>query len=110
MLPDHAKRLSPQDTLIRNPLPHILCVYDWHRPNDDKTKQPAGIGLIEALRKCGIKAPLVFYHGKVTQEELAQRRQIARSAGAIGTTGSPGELLAWAVAELVRAAMGDQTT
>jgi hypothetical protein len=52
---------------------------------------------------------MVFYHGKVTQEELAKRRHLARSAGAIGTTGSPGELLAWTVAELVKAVMeGEQ--
>lgn len=96
---------------LKDPEQHFdVIISDWHRPSDDKPDQPAGIGLLEALRKGGLETPLVFYHGKVTQTELAQRRQLARHAGAIGTTGSPGELLAWTVAELVKAAMDEQST
>ena len=82
-----------------------VVISDWRRPHDDKPDEPAGIGLLHELQDHKIQVPVVFYHGKVGQEELANRRKLALSNGAIGTTGSPGELLEMTAGALVQGAM-----
>jgi len=82
-----------------------VVISDWRRPHDDKPDEPAGIGLLHELQDHKIQVPVVFYHGKVSQEELANRRKLALSNGAIGTTGSPGELLEMTAGALVQGAM-----
>jgi hypothetical protein len=48
---------------------------------------------------------VIYYHGIVDADELHRRRRDAREAGAIGATGSPGELLRWTLIELARVAL-----
>ena len=81
-----------------------LVISDWHRPNETENT-PAGIELLESMRALQKEQPVIFYHGPVTPEKLAARRRRALEAGAVGATGSPGELFRWALIELARVAL-----
>jgi CheY-like chemotaxis protein len=90
-----------------------LVISDWSRPSDDgggdsdgggDDGEPAGLLLLKGMRDLELERPprVIFYHGVVDSKELARRRQLAHEAGAVGTTGSPGELFRWALIELAR--------
>jgi CheY-like chemotaxis protein len=81
-----------------------LVISDWRRPNDSEAA-PAGLQLLKRMRDSGRQQPVIFYHGPVPTEELVSRRRDASGAGAVGTTGSPGELLRWTLLELARIAL-----
>lgn len=83
-----------------------LIVSDWRRPGDDDDK-PAGPELVKALRELGLdpEPSILFYHGFVEPQQLAERRRIARDLRALGATGSPGELFRWCLIELARVAL-----
>jgi hypothetical protein len=57
------------------------------------------------MRDSGLEQRVIFYHGLVAPEELAKRRRDALQAGAVGATGSPGELFRWTLIELARIAV-----
>jgi CheY-like chemotaxis protein len=88
--------------------PYGVVISDWRRPEEDSEANPAGIILLRALRDAGVQIPVAIYHGKVEQQELARRRKLAAQYGAIGTTGSPGELMSFVVPELVKTALNGQ--
>jgi CheY-like chemotaxis protein len=83
-----------------------LVISDWRRAGDEPG-DPAGLDLLRRLD--GLRAThvprVIFYHGLVGDEELLARRRLAKDAGALGATGSPGELLRWTLAELARIAI-----
>lgn len=81
-----------------------LVLSDWRRPNDSDIV-PAGLQLLKRMRDSGLEQRVIFYHGPVAPEELATRRRHALEAGAVGATGSPGELLRWTLLELARIAV-----
>jgi CheY-like chemotaxis protein len=81
-----------------------LVLSDWRRPSEDDGA-PAGLRLLQSIRDAGLKQPVIFYHGPVAPEELDARRRRALEAGAVGATGSPGELLRWTLIELARIAV-----
>ena|SRR5215211_3466394 len=78
-----------------------LVVTDWRRPGDSECS-PAGLELINRMRDRGLEEPVIFYHGAVPLDELERRRAAAKAAGAIGATGSPGELFRWSLMQLAR--------
>lgn len=83
-----------------------LVISDWSRPNDSvgDDSEPAGLVLLKRMRDLELERPprVIFYHGVVGSKELARRRRLAHEAGAVGTTGSPGELFRWTLIELAR--------
>jgi CheY-like chemotaxis protein len=81
-----------------------LVLSDWQRPND-AASAPAGLQLLKRMRDSGLEQRVIFYHGLVAPEELAKRRRDALQAGAVGATGSPGELFRWTLIELARIAV-----
>jgi CheY-like chemotaxis protein len=83
-----------------------LVISDWHRPGDQRD-DPAGLDLVRRMGGLELKhlPRVIFYHGVVDDEELRSRRRRANDAGALGATGSPGELLRWALLELARVAI-----
>jgi len=85
-----------------------LVISDWNRPSSSSIPLPEGLRLLKEMREKEITIPVIFYHGGVEPDELTKRRKAASERGAIGTTGSPGELLQWTVAELVRNAVRDE--
>jgi CheY-like chemotaxis protein len=81
-----------------------LVLSDWRRPNDSDVA-PAGLQLLARMRDYGLVQRVIFYHGPVEPEEMAERRRRAVDAGAVGTTASPGELFRWTLVELARIAV-----
>ena len=79
--------------------PYDVVISDWNRPQEEPE---AGLRLIREMRDRHITIPLIFYHGNVGPDELARRRHLAREEGAVGATGSPGELFRWTMIELVK--------
>jgi hypothetical protein len=72
--------------------------------------------LLQEIRSCAGSfqaVPVIFYHGIVRDgSELMRRRELAHAQGATGATGataSPGELLRWTMAELVRDTLLDES-
>jgi CheY-like chemotaxis protein len=76
-----------------------VVISDWNRPQEGPE---AGLRLLREMRKEQVAIPLIFYHGKVDPDRLARRRQLAYEEGAVGATGSPGELFRWTMIELVK--------
>lgn len=81
-----------------------LVISDWRRPGDSDDA-PAGLELLKQMTDLELDQRVIFYHGIVEPDELADRRQRAKEAGAVGATGSPGELLRWTLVELARVAI-----
>ena len=93
-----------------DPTGYDLVISDWTRHPQQEKDLPEGLRLLREIRASDlpIKAiPLIFYHGLVSETERAERSRLAQSSGATGVTGSPGELLRWSVAELVRRTLLD---
>jgi CheY-like chemotaxis protein len=84
-----------------------LVISDWIRPTPESPKSEEGIRMLMILRQTGIDVPVVFYHGAVSDDVLRDRRARARAAGALGATGSPGELYQFVLLELVRSALAE---
>jgi CheY-like chemotaxis protein len=81
-----------------------VVISDWRRKGDSPAK-PAGVDLLRRVKDLPDRPPIIFYHGPVDASELAGRRETARKEGAVGATGSPGELFRWTLLELARAAL-----
>jgi CheY-like chemotaxis protein len=79
-----------------------LVISDWMRPGPDGDEAEEGLRLLRMMRDDEKQEPFVFYHGLVDREELRRRRAEAVQAGALGATGSPGELYRFVLLELVR--------
>jgi CheY-like chemotaxis protein len=92
-----------------------LVISDWRRKEDgreDTAEPPAGLELLREMETLdeARRPPVIFYHGRIDKpDELAERRRRAREAGAVGTTGSPGELFRWTLLELARIALDSPT-
>ena len=87
--------------LLARPNYYDLMISDWNRePRQDQNKAE-GLRFLEEIRTEAIEIPVIFYHKIFEARELNQRRRLAKQAGAIGTTESPGELLKWTMAGLV---------
>jgi CheY-like chemotaxis protein len=84
-----------------------VVISDWHRGSSRNDEASEGLRLLHSMRSERIKVPLIFYHGPVGPDQLAQRRQLAHAAGAVGATGSPGELFRWTMIELVKKNLDD---
>ncbi len=80
---------------------YALMISDWNREPQKQKNKAEGLRFLEEIRTQSIKIPVIFYHGIVDKKELNNRRNLAKTVGAIGTTGNPGELLKWTIAELV---------
>lgn len=90
---------------LKDPAQHFdLVISDWRRPNDSEDA-PAGLQLLKRMRDLRLQQPVIFYHGPVPTAELVSRRRDASEAGAVGATGSPGELVRWTLLELARIAL-----
>lgn len=89
-----------------------LVISDWHRaPRDDVDDEDSeGLRLLRLMRskEHNITTPLIFYHGKVDLDRLERRRQLAHAGGAVGATGSPGELFRWTMLELAKKSLLDE--
>jgi CheY-like chemotaxis protein len=81
-----------------------LVISDWRRPGDSDDA-PAGLELLKQMTDLELDQRVIFYHGIVEPDELAERRRRAKEADAVGATGSPGELLRWTLVELARVAI-----
>ena len=83
-----------------------LIISDWRRPGDSE-EEPAGPELARIVARLGLEVEprVIFYHGVVPPAELSSRRRWARDLGAVGATGSPGELFTWTLVELARVAL-----
>ena len=90
-----------QQELLARPNYYDLMISDWNRDPQQDPNKAEGLRFLEEIRADGIEIPVIFYHGIVDEQELNQRRSLAKQARAIGTTGSPGELLKWTMAGLV---------
>jgi CheY-like chemotaxis protein len=84
-----------------------LVISDWSRRDDGGFD--AGLHLLEQIANTDIahRPRVIFYHGEVGEEELARRRERASALGAVGATGSPGELFRWVLLELARVAVDE---
>lgn len=86
-----------------------LVISDWTRPKEKTKESSAGLELLKRMREDPrISLPVIFYHGLVDEKELENRRSQSKEKGGGGTTGSPGQLLQWTIAELVHAALYDE--
>jgi CheY-like chemotaxis protein len=90
-----------QQELLARPNYYDLMISDWNRDPQQDPNKAEGLRFLEEIRAIRIEIPVIFYHGIVDEQQLNQRRNSAKQAGAIGTTGSPGELLKWTMAGLV---------
>jgi len=80
-----------------------LVISDWRRENEnDSEDEPAGLELVREMRERDLPQRVIFYHGPVEGTQLESRRRRAFEAGAVGATGSPGELVRWTLLELTR--------
>jgi CheY-like chemotaxis protein len=99
--------------LKEDPKGYDLVISDWSRYPQKEAGLPEGLRLLHEIRSNDgpfRDIPVVFYHGIVRDgSELMRRREFARAQGATGTTASPGELLRWTMAELVRDALLDES-
>lgn len=93
-------QLAKQE-LLAKPNYYDLMISDWNRDPQQDENKAEGLRFLAELRANPIEIPVIFYHGIVQQQQLNLRRRLAKQAGAIGTTGSPGELLKWTMAGLV---------
>ena len=85
-----------------------VVISDWHRGPAKGDDDPSeGLRLLRMMRSEYITTPLILYHGKVDPDLLAHRRQLAHAAGALGATGSPGELFRWIMIELVKKSLDE---
>lgn len=72
-----------------------LVISDWSRPSlASLLGEGEGLRLLRAMRDRGSAVPFVVYHGPVSAQELARRRDAVRTAGGQGATCVPHELFA----------------
>jgi CheY-like chemotaxis protein len=84
-------------------IPFDLVISDWFRGGKEE-----GQRLMESMHSEKIDVPILFYF--TAPPDLFSRIQAeARKHHAVGATSSPRELLRWTFAELVRAALRDET-
>ena len=95
---DALAELRPRDE------PYDLVISDWTREGEPGGTE-AGPRLAQAMGEDGFRVPIVFYHGHVPSDELERRRAEAARLGALGATGSPGELYRLVLLELARRAL-----
>ena len=91
-----------------------LVISDWRRQEngrDDREESPAGLDLMRRIESLDLARtpPVIFYHGRGPVDQLADRRRRAREAGAVGATGSPGELFRWTLLELAKVTLDSPT-
>jgi CheY-like chemotaxis protein len=92
-----------------------LVISDWRRKEDGReetAEPPAGLELMREMKTLdeARRPRVIFYHGRIDDpDRLAKRRRRASEAGAVGTTGSPGELFRWTLLELARVALDSPT-
>ena len=103
---DVQTRRNTEDAMVelreRKDSPFDLIISDWFRQ-----RQPEGQRLAELLRAEHIDVPILFYFSVGQPGLFTEIQAKARDLRAVGATSSPRELLRWAFAELVHAALRD---